>query len=854
MGINRPSLRGARSRWPVLVGISVAATALSFGLPPASLTVLLAQTTPTAEPAPSSSWSIIPSPNVASSRSDDLTSVSCTQGLACMAVGHFFGPGEKTLAESWDGSAWSVVPTPNAGDTTNALISNVLNAVSCTSAQACTAVGEYVALGGWRTLIESWDGSAWSIVPSPNASTAQQNYLDGVSCLSATFCTAVGSLNSGQADDTLVERWDGSAWSIVSSPDAGYINDLLRVSCNSPSACTAVGDTRPHFGFDRTLIESWDGSAWTIVASPDASTSTNVLNDVSCPAPAQCVAVGTFFNGSEYQLLSMSWDGTSWTLLPNPGLHADGTGVTCASATDCIEVGASGLVNSWDGTSWTPVATPTVPGPTHRLNAISCALGSVCMAVGDYTEGTVVQTLVEQACGMGGPAAESRGRLRAAASYTGQLRTNAAAAGAVCGLGIDWAMSERLSPELIEDAGGPWGLLPKSYVDPRLWRVRLFLTEDGRPACPDGYTFDWTISGVGISEGFPDKGCSVEVTVPKLGVYDVKAREFKGDLATGKVIENNHVVVQDWLIVGLGDSNGSGEGILPFFFEQCDRSLASYQYKTAEYVQDQNPHASVTFVFASCSGARTEHLWELDFAGTRPSDGGPLPPQINQVESVIGNRRVNAVIMSVGINDLYFGPMMQFCTITKEPCQSVAVSISTAAGSLDRSYKADPRSKETLADATSTAVARLGGYYSVLQRHLASALRPEHIFITDYPNNATDQTGAVCSQSEGPFPHLAHSTWEWLNQTGASLNDAVNTTSSLGWTPITGIANQFIDHGYCSTSSYFVTIARAVTNLDIAGPFHAKPAGQDITFGQTKVAVCQALYGNPACGGDPPPS
>ena len=280
-----------------------------------------------------------------------------------MAVGRFFGPGEKTMAESWGGSAWSAVPTPDAGDTTNVLISNVLNAVSCISAQACTAVGEYVEAGAWQTLIEAWDGSTWSIVPSPNVSPSLGNYLDGVSCPSATFCTAVGSFITKQGDKTLVETWDGSTWSIVPSPDTGYVDELLSVSCTSASACTAVGGSRPRFGFDRTLAETWDGKDWSVVPSPDANTSTDVLNSVSCPTAAQCVAVGTFFDGSEYQLLSMSWDGTSWSLLPNPGLHADGTGVTCSSATNCTEVGASGLVNTWDGKTWALVPTPAAPGP-----------------------------------------------------------------------------------------------------------------------------------------------------------------------------------------------------------------------------------------------------------------------------------------------------------------------------------------------------------------------------------------------------------------------------------------------------------------------------------------------------------
>ncbi len=399
-------LRCSRFRWPVLAPIAVAAASLSFGMTPASETVQ-AQATPTTapapSPAPSSSWTIIPSPDTASSQGDDLTSVSCTPGPVCMAVGHSFRSGEKTLAESWDGTAWSIVPTPDAGDTTNVLISNVLNAVSCISADACTSVGEYVGATGWQTLIESWDGSAWSIVPSPNSSPALGNYLDGVSCLSATFCTAVGSFTTGHGDETLVESWDGSTWSIVASPDTGYIDGLFSVSCTSPSACTAVGETRPRFGFDRTLVETWDGKAWAVVASPDASASTNVLNDVSCPTAAECVAVGTFFNGGEYQLLSMSWDGSSWSLLPNPGLHADGTGVTCSSATACTEVGASGLVNTWDGRTWTLVPTPASPDPVRRLNAISCLTSWGCMAVGYYTEASVSHTFTEEGCASGTP-------------------------------------------------------------------------------------------------------------------------------------------------------------------------------------------------------------------------------------------------------------------------------------------------------------------------------------------------------------------------------------------------------------------------------------------------------------------
>jgi hypothetical protein len=67
--------------------------------------------------------------------------------------------------------------------------------VSCTSATACTAVGHYQNGAGTRvTLAERWDGTSWTIQPTPSLSP---NYfyttLSGVSCTSATACTAVGA-------------------------------------------------------------------------------------------------------------------------------------------------------------------------------------------------------------------------------------------------------------------------------------------------------------------------------------------------------------------------------------------------------------------------------------------------------------------------------------------------------------------------------------------------------------------------------------------------------------------------------------------------------------------------------------
>ena len=59
-------------------------------------------------------------------------------------------------------------------------------------------------------------------------------------------------------DQTLIESWNGTAWSLVPSPDNGTIpNDLTGVACISSSSCQAVGFSGLGSAEDQTLIESW---------------------------------------------------------------------------------------------------------------------------------------------------------------------------------------------------------------------------------------------------------------------------------------------------------------------------------------------------------------------------------------------------------------------------------------------------------------------------------------------------------------------------------------------------------------------------------------------------------------------
>ena len=284
-------------------------------------------------------------PDPTTSVDSEFNGISCTSPTACTAVGfNSTGSGTQTLIESWDGSSWSIIPSPNPPASSN----NALSGVSCTSPTECTAVGN--TSDGSGTLIESWDGTTWSIVPSPNPD-AIQTWLSGVSCTGLTMCTAVGayviSSNLWDVTEPLAETWNGTTWSIVPIPsDPRRGGQLTSVSCSSPSACTAVGSYPTPQGLASgppwTFIVRWDGSSWTAEGSLNAPVSWGSwLNGVSCTGPAACTAVGGAQIGSISQTLIESWDGSTWSIEASPiaSTSQNLNGVSCIGTDWRVAVG-----------------------------------------------------------------------------------------------------------------------------------------------------------------------------------------------------------------------------------------------------------------------------------------------------------------------------------------------------------------------------------------------------------------------------------------------------------------------------------------------------------------------------------
>src|SRR5215471_13436268 len=243
-------------------------------------------------------WRILPTPNP-SGGGWFLLSVSCTSPSACTAVGGRLalttGPGLATLAERWNGHTWSIQPTPNPPGRGVKL----LNGVACTSRSSCMAVGnEFNPATGQSlgTLAERWDGRTWRIVPTFKPAPAGPNAgFNGVACTSASACTAVGNQTVAK---TLAERWDGRRWQVQATPNpAGAQNvTLASVACPARTACTAFGLN--HIGSSPlTLAERWSGGGWRIQPTPGlVAVDSGSPVGVACPNASACYAVGAYTN------------------------------------------------------------------------------------------------------------------------------------------------------------------------------------------------------------------------------------------------------------------------------------------------------------------------------------------------------------------------------------------------------------------------------------------------------------------------------------------------------------------------------------------------------------------------------
>ncbi|MBX6381526.1 MAG: SGNH/GDSL hydrolase family protein [Microbispora sp.] len=342
-----------------------------------------------------------------------------------------------------------------------------------------------------------------------------------------------------------------------------------------------------------------------------------------------------------------------------------------------------------------------------------------------------------------------------------------------------------------------------SQVNPDVYKATVKVAFPGGAPCDPSLTYtlrygDVTRSVTGTCElpaDFPSEGSKpVEVTATAAG------RTVSSGART--------IEIDDKLIVSLGDSVAAGEGNPPWIDRRCHRSAAAGGFRAALELERSDPRTSVTFVDLACSGATIDTGLLGAYGGIDPRGGerrNPLPAQVAEAERLVKDRTPEAVLLSVGANDIGFADVVAACLMPAHCAKSKAAS----------------KAADALTELPNKFV-KLAGR---LKQKLA---RDGQVYLTEYFNPLRNEKGNYCPIL--PFWSADESRWAEA-EIVTKLNTAVRAAASgNGWTYIGGIAADFLPHGYCAsrTEKWVVTLGESLLGqLDEKGAFHPNRAGQD---------------------------
>ncbi|MEO5951985.1 MAG: S-layer homology domain-containing protein [Chloroflexia bacterium] len=242
-----------------------------------------------------SQWTVVSTLNPG--YSNLMSGVSAVSANDVWAVGYYnLSPttgGYHLLTLHWDGTQWNNVPNPDPGFN----YTNNLAAVEAVASNDVWAVGFYRHFSPLE-LIMHWDGSQWTVINTPQTPIAS---LAAVDARNANDVWAAGGINS----NPIFEHYDGTGWGVVADPaiaNPAYLNGIVSVAANDAWAVGAevIG------GVNHSLVERWDGSAWAVVTVPDVGR----LYGIDSAASNDIWAAG---EGS-----FLHWDGANWSAIAAP--------------------------------------------------------------------------------------------------------------------------------------------------------------------------------------------------------------------------------------------------------------------------------------------------------------------------------------------------------------------------------------------------------------------------------------------------------------------------------------------------------------------------------------------------------
>lgn len=355
-------------------------------------------------------------------------------------------------------------------------------------------------------------------------------------------------------------------------------------------------------------------------------------------------------------------------------------------------------------------------------------------------------------------------------------------------------------------------------------------------------TYRWKIKG----SVYESPGCKFSAAFPEEGVFTVQLEVVTK--SNGKDSTSQPVKVEDLLIVSIGDSIASGEGNpyeteylinadargneikIPkdatWEDERCHRSAVAGPAQAARHVESTSQKTSVTFVHLACSGASIADPIPDDddpdgglldpYKGIEP-EGDPMPPQVDQLKTLIGEREVDALMISIGANDMYFSKVVKDCLTNIFGCHK------------DNFDEGGVDTYEDAADIWEKRSPLLGPLYDRLrdrleQPDLADLIAPENIFVTQYFDPTPGEDGETCDPLVDGLIDGDEASWA-SSTVVDGMNSRIKTkTEEFGWNFVSGITARYEGppgHGYCAEPHWVVRLEESMINqADKEGSFH----------------------------------
>jgi hypothetical protein len=191
------------------------------------------------------------------------------------------------------------------------------------------------------------------------------------------------------------------------------------------------------------------------------------------------------------------------------------------------------------------------------------------------------------------------------------------------------------------------------------WLTRWTVDFDACGTVPSPGELRWDIDGQPLSQ----TTCSFSHDFTELKSYVVSLTVTTLDGQSNSARAS--VTLRDLLIVSIGDSFASGEGNpdkmredpggVKWIDERCHRSAWAGPARAAIIIEKADPKTAVTFISFACTGASIKK----GLLGAQDRKGHEVEPQLDKVFAAVGRRTIDALLLSIGGNDLEFSKLVE---------------------------------------------------------------------------------------------------------------------------------------------------------------------------------------------------